>query len=220
MLYSITRAFVVSLTLIASASNAATSNECTFTWSMTAYKMSLGRIVDTVSWSSDKVAVSSVFTPSSTATFLGAPVITRLFESSARSGLSRREEFHTKGGAEVDYTLWTSQNNQLRFSSQRSSLGSVQEMPSASVYIDSTSLPYLDLSEDGLTDGAFKRAVLNQKEPYTASLIKSGNVLEYRSGQKRGRVWLENKRPVRMAFSDGKDSFEGHVVSWECGVPK
>ena len=42
------------------------------------------------------------------------------------------------------------------------------------------------------------------------------DTLEYTADNKRGTVWISTGKPTKLAFTEGRDSFEATVVSTQC----
>lgn len=75
--------------------------------------------------------------------------------------------------------------------------------------------PYLELVGQPLEGGA-ALWVLNRQAPYPAAAKRSAATLEYTADNKHGTVWVSATKPTKLAFTEGRDSFEATVVSTQC----
>ena len=192
-----------------------TPNECTFQWEVQARGVTLGITQDTVSWTADSSRVVSVFTPNAMASLLGAPMVERLWTSSKVRGIVREEnKYQTKNAPyNVRWTIpgtkmWKNVNQQPR-----------EEFPAPAPvlsYIDSSVFPYLELVGLPIINSPSQAWVLNQKEPYQATLKKTDTTAEYNAGNKRGTVWVNAGKPTKLSFTEGTETFESRVVSSKC----
>lgn len=193
-----------------------TSQECTFEWQIRARGIAVGTSLDVVRWGGPAgVSVVSHFTPNAVAAVLGAPTMERRWSSNAKG--IEREETKTKGKMEHERVLWSTKAGSGLLS-QKVGLGEPQEHPAPTGpvrFIDSTVFPYLELVGQPLEAGT-ALWVLNRQAPYPAAAKRSETTLEYTADNKHGTVWISTAKPTKLAFTEGRDSFEATVVSTQC----
>ena len=192
------------------------AQECTFEWQIRARGIAVGTSTDVVRWgTSSGVSVVSHFVPNAVAAVLGAPKMERRWASSSLG--VQREETKTKGKMEHERVQWTTKTG-TGVLWQTVGSGEPQEHPAptgAVRFIDSTVFPYLELVGLPLESGS-ALWVLNRQAPYPAAARRTQDTLEYTADNKRGTVWISTGKPTKLAFTEGRDSFEATVVSTQC----
>ncbi len=193
-----------------------TGQECSFEWQIRARGIAVGTSLDVVRWGGPAgVSVVSNFTPNAVAAVLGAPTMERRWSSNAKG--TQREETKTKGKMEHERVQWTTKAGSPVLW-QTVGSGQAQEYPAptgAVRFIDSTVFPYLELVGQPL-EGGTALWVLNRQAPYPAAAKRSETTLEYTAANKHGTVWVSAAKPTKLAFTEGRDSFEATVVSTQC----
>lgn len=168
----------------------------------------MGKANDTVSWADDKIAVSSVFTPSGTARFFGAPSVRRSWSYAPSNG-THREEITLRRSI-TESVRWTIQNHRLV---RTDGLGKSEEFPSVAIahrYLDSTIFPYAALTNLPLQDNEW---IINSNAPYQAKIRKTSTTLVYDAKGREGTVQLRNRIPVRLEMQ----TEAGTVVATQSG---
>ena len=199
------------------AATTATRKECSFTWEVRARGIALGITQDTVSWDNNSAKVVSLFTPSAIASILGAPTVERMWFSSKSQGIVREENKYTRTDAPYNVRwavkgtkMWKTVNKQPREESPTPTDAPGQR------YIDSSVFPYLDLVGQPINAAPTQAWVLNQGDPYQATLQRTTETAEYSTSTRRGTVWVSAGKPTKLSFSEGTDKFESTVVSSKC----
>ena len=202
---------------VPAAASTAALNVCSFEWEVRARGIALGITQDTVRWDSNSSGVVSKFTPNAMASILGAPTVERTWSSSKSQGIVREENKYTSEEAPYNVRwavkgtkMWKTVNKQPR-----------DEFPTPAGipgqrYIDSSVFPYLDLVGQPINAAPTQAWVLNQRDPYQATMQRTAESAEYSAGNKRGTVWLTEGKPTKLSFSEGTEKFESTVVSSKC----
>lgn len=192
-----------------------TMNECSFQWEVRARGITLGITHDTVRWGKASTSVTSLFTPNTIATMLGAPTLERKWFSSRNQGIVRDENKY-KGKDEPDKVRWTVKGDKLWQNVNQEARQESAAPEGASRYIDSTIFAYLDLVGQPLDSKPSQVWVLNRQAPYQATTERKDDAVEYSASNKRGTVWISAGKPTKLSFSEGNEKFEARVVSSNC----
>lgn len=208
-------ASILACSSMAMAATPINKQECSFLWSVKARGLVAGETRDTVSWdTAGNVTVHSMFTPSGLAKTFGATVIERNWLASKGQRVVRDEIKYKSSGH--DGVRWATKGNSLW---KTTSAGEQTEIPSPGLgvrFIDSTVFPYLAMVGETLPAGESSAWVLSRGGAYQANVQSLPEASEYRAGNKHGTVWLSNKKPTRLTFSEGNESFEANVVGQQC----